>query len=234
MGISEGKRFGALAIALSATSAFVIGAAASWWAFGAPRAVDLVADNGNTADWVAAIFTTVAAVATCVIGYAANSYTKAQAVAASQKERLQNSVSIRTIEIRVALLMRPKVAFRQQIQERDRGRPLTIGSLTHLVCFQRDWIKSLLWNDPAWSILREADLHKRIDAEQAAQEFVFRSDRYLGSAGDLDSVEEFDADNVLLRELIESANRLAMKAAALSVVAKRLRGDQSATGSAVG
>jgi len=49
------RRFGLTIVAGIGGAAFVAGACVGWFALGAPRGVDLVADNGSTADWVAAI-----------------------------------------------------------------------------------------------------------------------------------------------------------------------------------
>lgn len=64
MGSQVGHTITTSAVVLGTGAVFIAGAAASWLAFGAPRGVDLVADSGSTADWVAAT-------GTCVIGAAA-------------------------------------------------------------------------------------------------------------------------------------------------------------------
>ncbi|MDH1659887.1 hypothetical protein N5E02_00465 [Stenotrophomonas sp. GD03777] len=61
------RKFGAVHLVVISVLASAIGAVASWFAFGAPRGVDLVANNGNSADWVAAI-------GTWVIGFSAAYY----------------------------------------------------------------------------------------------------------------------------------------------------------------
>lgn len=66
------RRFGGVNAALVGVIAFATGAAVSWWAFGAPRAVDLVADNGSTADWVAAVGTAVVGLGAIWFAYEAH------------------------------------------------------------------------------------------------------------------------------------------------------------------
>lgn len=66
------RKLGLLKAAVLATSGAIIGAIASWLAFGAPRGVDLVADNGNTADWVAAIGTVAVGVGALWFAYEAH------------------------------------------------------------------------------------------------------------------------------------------------------------------
>lgn len=66
------RKFGPVAIAAASLVAFGVGAIASWLAFGAPRGVDLVADNGSTADWVSAIGTVVVGIAAAWFAYEAN------------------------------------------------------------------------------------------------------------------------------------------------------------------
>lgn len=72
MGTYMDRKFGSLAITAASVAAFGIGAIASWLAFGAPRGIDLVADNGNTADWVSAVGTVVVGVAATWFAYEAN------------------------------------------------------------------------------------------------------------------------------------------------------------------
>ncbi|MCX3879623.1 hypothetical protein [Stenotrophomonas maltophilia] len=66
------RRFGGANVALVGVIAFATGAAGSWWAFGAPRAVDLVADSGSTADWVAALGTAVVGLGAIWFAYEAH------------------------------------------------------------------------------------------------------------------------------------------------------------------
>ncbi len=66
------RKFGPVAIAAASLVAFGVGAIASWLAFGAPRGVDLVADNGSTADWVSAVGTVVVGIAAAWFAYEAN------------------------------------------------------------------------------------------------------------------------------------------------------------------
>lgn len=67
MEVNEERAYGLVAVLVAGCGGLLLGGAVSWWAFGVPRGVDLAADNGNTADWVAAV-------GTWIIGLAAAYY----------------------------------------------------------------------------------------------------------------------------------------------------------------
>jgi len=81
------RKFGVPALVLSSASTFAAGAVASWFAFGAPRGVDLVADSGSTADWVAAISTGVVGLGACWFAYEANRHRRDEVARQESRDR---------------------------------------------------------------------------------------------------------------------------------------------------
>lgn len=82
-----GREFRLLPVAVSSVCAFAAGAVASWYTFGAPRGVDLVADSGSTADWVAAISTGVVGLGACWFAYEANRHRRNEVARQEARER---------------------------------------------------------------------------------------------------------------------------------------------------
>ncbi|MBN5090517.1 hypothetical protein JY460_20685 [Stenotrophomonas maltophilia] len=81
------RKFGVPAMVFSSVGTFAAGAFASWFAFGAPRGVDLVADSGSTADWVAAISTGVVGLGACWFAYEANRHRRDEVARQEARDR---------------------------------------------------------------------------------------------------------------------------------------------------
>lgn len=81
------RKFGVPAMIFGSACAFAAGAVASWFAFGAPRGVDLVADSGSTADWVAAISTCIVGLGACWFAYEANRHRRDEVARQESRDR---------------------------------------------------------------------------------------------------------------------------------------------------
>lgn len=84
-------------IVLWTIGVFAVGAVTSWWAFGAPRGVDLAADSGSTADWVAAICTGVVGVGACWFAFEANRHRHDEAARQERKEKMAKNARLAVI-----------------------------------------------------------------------------------------------------------------------------------------
>ncbi|CAM4127946.1 hypothetical protein [Stenotrophomonas indicatrix] len=91
------RRFGVVPVVFISACTFAAGAAASWYGFGAPRGVDLVADNGSTADWVAAISTCVVGLGACWFAYEANRHRRDEVARQEARDRVARNARLSLI-----------------------------------------------------------------------------------------------------------------------------------------
>lgn len=91
------RRLGVVPVVLISVCAFAVGAVASWYAFGAPRGVDLVADNGSTADWVAAFSTCAVGLGACWFAYEANRHRRDEVARQEARDRTARNARLSLI-----------------------------------------------------------------------------------------------------------------------------------------
>jgi len=219
-------KFGLLAVLCWAAAAFAGGAALSWWAFGAPRGVDLAADNGNTADWVAAVFGAIAAIGTCVIGFAANSYTKAQADTGRDKERRQNAVHIRHMRLWAEMLQRPDISMTKFVNGELENVVVNMSGACGHIAGIAGVISNVSWADSAWSVLGPEEVDARVDAMGKTRLVIDGCENFLkwnndwNVKFDAEKTDGVDAIRNMFRMLRASGERLE---AAIDRAEERLR-----------
>lgn len=90
-------KFDAVTLAIAGATGLLVGGTISWFAFGAPRGIDLVADSGSTADWVAAISTGVVGAAAAFVAWRQGHISELHRLEAD--ERVRAGVQAKLIQI---------------------------------------------------------------------------------------------------------------------------------------
>ncbi|QII29103.1 hypothetical protein [Stenotrophomonas indicatrix] len=147
----------------------LLGAVLSWIAFSSPDGVRVPREAGNAADWVAAVSGTIAAVATCVIGYAANSFTKAQADAGRERERRQNAILIQQMRAWVEILQRPHLNYQMFANGHLPGVRMNLSGACGLISGAAGVISLVPWDSTAWTLLGPSGVESWVDASGKAQ-----------------------------------------------------------------
>ncbi len=165
--------------ALVSAICLVLGGVLSWIAFSSPDGIRVPREAGNAADWVAAIGGAVAAVATCVIGYAANSFTRAQADAGADRERRQNAILIQQMRVWVEILQRPHLNYLMFVSGQLPDVEVNLSGACGLLSGATGVVSLVPWDSAAWTLLGPSGVGAWVDARGKAQMACHTCEHFL-------------------------------------------------------